>query len=511
MKDNAAMNDDDEYGNESFRDSLPSVDQSGKRVWIYPKMPKGVFYNYRKYVSYVLLVFLFAAPFIKIGGQPLLLFNIIERKFSIFGLTFWPQDFFLFVLAMVAFIVFIVLFTVAFGRIFCGWFCPQTIFMEMVFRRIEYWIEGDANAQKRLDKAPWNREKILKKAGKLSIFFVISFAIGNILMAYIVGSENWWSIVTQPPAANPVGFLSVLGFSGIFFFIFTNFREQACTTVCPYGRLQGVLLDKDSIVVHYDFVRGEPRGKIRKQQPAAPQGCEGCSSNAGATATETAEHGPSLVQMATTAEAPKLGDCIDCHLCVQVCPTGIDIRNGTQLECVNCTACIDACDEVMVKVNRPKGLIRYASYNGIANKIPFRFSPKIIAYTVVLAGLILFLGLSLASRADVETTILRTPGTLYQTLDNGNLSNLYSVQLVNKTTHAMPIELRIKQPEGAVLRLVGQATLVAESQDMAKGAFFVEMPPEMLDGNKTKVYIEVYSGNELVDEVSTSFLGPINP
>lgn len=477
----------EEFGDDGFRDKISTVDESGKRVWIYPKKPKGRFYEYRKYVSYLLLLLLFTAPFIKIGGQPLLLFNVIERKFSIFGLIFWPQDFFLFVIAMITFMVFIIIFTVAFGRLFCGWICPQTIFMEMVFRRIEYWIEGDANQQRKLDSAPWNREKVLKKAAKFSLFFLIAFAIGNIFMAYIVGSDQWIDIVTQSPTANPIGFASVVGFSFVFFFVFASLREQVCTTVCPYGRLQGVLLDQNSIVVHYDFVRGEKRGKLTKKR----------------------DEEVSLVQMVEDPSAVKLGDCIDCHLCVKVCPTGIDIRNGTQLECVNCTACIDACDEVMEKIDRPKGLIRYASYNGILNSVKFKVTPKIMAYAAVLTGLILFLGFSLGSRADVETTVLRTPGTLYQQLDNGNYSNLYSVQFVNKTANKMPVTLVVEKPEGAILKMVGEGGLVAEGQGMISGAFFIELKPNQLDGYKTEVNIGVYSGDMMVDEVKTTFLGPI--
>lgn len=470
----AAKNDDN--NNESFRDRISTVDESGKRVWIYPKKPKGRFYNYRTYLSFFLLVFLFAAPFIKIGGEPMLLFNIIERKFSIFGIVFWPQDFYLFVLAMITFFVFIVLFTVAFGRIFCGWFCPQTIFMEMVFRKIEYWIEGDANQQKKLAKAPWNRDKILKRLAKWSIFFVISFAIGNVLMAYLVGSEQWIDIVTHSPAKHWVGFFGVLGFSGVFFFIFANFREQACTTVCPYGRLQGVLLDQDSIVVAYDNVRGEPRGKIKKDDQEAQK---------------------------------QLGDCIDCTLCVQVCPTGIDIRNGTQLECVNCTACIDACDEVMDKVDRPRGLIRYASLNGIEKQIPFHVTPKIIAYVAVLVVLIGIQAFLLGSRSDFETTILRTRGELFQKTDAGNFTNLYNIQVVNKTSQELPVQLKIEKPAGGMIHMVGKDSLVVGKKDLLEATFFIELTPEMMTDDETKVVIGVYSGDKLIDKERTTFVGPL--
>jgi len=292
----------------TFRDSLSTVQDDGKRNWVYPKKVKGFFYKYRTYLSWILLAILFAGPFIQVGGRPWLLFNIFERKFIIFGAVFWPQDTHLLIFLLLIFFVFIILFTVIFGRIWCGWACPQTLFMEMVFRKIEYMIEGDANQQRALDAMPWNGEKIIKKGSKLLIFGLISLLIGHLVMAYLIGIDQVREIVTQPPTANLAGFIGLVAFSGIFMFVFTWFREQACTVVCPYGRLQGVLLDNNSINVMYDYVRGEPRGPIRKNK----------------------------------VEETPLGDCVDCNLCVQVCPTGIDIRNGVQMECVNCTACIDA-------------------------------------------------------------------------------------------------------------------------------------------------------------------------
>ncbi|MEO1448977.1 MAG: cytochrome c oxidase accessory protein CcoG [Bacteroidota bacterium] len=459
---------------DAYRDAIATVDQSGARSWIFPKKPKGDLYTWRKRLSWVFLTLLFAGPFLRYKGEPFLLFNILERKFILFGITFWPQDFHLFVLAMITFFVFIVLFTVIFGRIWCGWACPQTIFMEMVFRRVEYWIEGDSSQQRKLAKAPWNREKILKKGSKWSIFAVIAFLIGNLVMAYIVGTDELFKYITESPSDNWGKFTFVLIFSGIFYFVFAWFREQACIAVCPYGRLQGVLLGKDSIVVAYDWIRGEPRGKLkRKAQPdAAPQ-----------------------------------GDCIDCKLCVAVCPTGIDIRNGTQMECVNCTACIDACDDIMEKVNKPKGLIRLDSFNGIESQTPaFRWTPRILAYSGVLVALLSILSFSLASRADVEATILRTPGMLYQEQVEGYISNLYSIQVVNKTTEQLPVEIRI-DASGGNIRLVGQALEVAP-RDISKGVFFVDLPRESLDRGKNKIFLEIWSGDRRVSRVKTSFVGP---
>ena len=394
--------------NEKFRDSIGTINQEGKRSWIFPKKPDGKYYKYRTWVSYGLLLFLFAAPFVKINGNQFLMFNVLERRFNIFGFPFWPQDFHLFVISMIIGVVFIILFTVAFGRIFCGWICPQTIFLEMVFRRIEYWIEGDRGKQIRLAKQAWNAEKIRKRVLKWFIFFIISFLIANIFLAYLIGSDELIRYITEGPGAHTSTLISLLIFTGVFYFIFAWFREQVCIIACPYGRLQGVLLDKKSMVVAYDYKRGEKeegRAKFRKNENRAASG---------------------------------KGDCIDCSQCVQVCPTGIDIRNGTQLECVNCTACIDACDAMMEKVDLPKGLIRYASEENIAEKKKFTFNPRLKAYTAVLVILIGVLTGMLFLRNDVEATVLRLPGQLYEKKDNNVIRNVYTFKLVNKTVE--PIE-----------------------------------------------------------------------
>lgn len=476
---------------QEYRDRIATVDEDGRRNWIYPKKPKGPFYEYRKYVSYVLLLFLFGMPFVKVNGEPLLLFNVLERKFILFGVYFAPQDFHLFVFAMLIFIIFIALFTVIYGRLFCGWVCPQTIFMEMVFRRIEYWIEGDANAQRRLHKAPWTTDKIIKKVGKQMIFFAIAVLVANTFLAYIIGLDEVVRIATEPVSQNFGGFTSMILFSAAFYFVFSYLREQVCTTICPYGRLQGVLLDKNSIVVAYDYERGEPRGKIRKPKKSKPLVVEGIP----------AKEDP------IAAIQQQLGDCIDCKLCVQVCPTGIDIRDGTQLECVNCTACIDACDEVMVKIDRPTGLIRYDSENGIATGKKKIFTTRVIAYSVVLGILLIVQGFLFTARTDVEALLLRTPGMLFQKVDEENISNLYNYQIINKTQERFPIEFKLQTDFGGI-RLVGQPPQAKES-GVTEGALFIDMPTAALTGRKTRVKVEVYSGDKLIDVISTTFLGPV--
>jgi cytochrome c oxidase accessory protein FixG len=457
---------------EEFRDHISTVDEHGKRVWVYPKKPKGKLYDYRKWVSYGLLALLFAGPFIKVNGLPLLMLNIVERKFVIFGVLFWPQDFFILVLAFLAMLVFIILFTVVYGRLFCGWVCPQTIFLEMVFRRIEYLIEGDYTKQRALDKMPWNTEKILKKGSKTAIFLLISFIISNTFLAYIIGIDALKQIVIDNPMNHLGGFGSMLVFTGVFYWVFAYFREQVCTIVCPYGRLQGVMLDKKSLTVAYDYGRGEPRGKLRKGQ-------------------ERTE-----------------GDCIDCHQCVQVCPTGIDIRNGAQqLECINCTACIDACNDIMRMIDKPEGLIRYDSEEAIAEGRKWKFfTSRVMGYSTVLVILLTALSALLLTRDEAEATILRTPGQLYQKTIQGTVKNLYNISVINKTNIDMPLTLKLHGTDGTI-HMVG-SELVLPAQGKADGVFFAEIPQGQITGMNAKIEIGVYHGDELITVQDTKFLAP---
>lgn len=461
---------------EEFRDSIATVDETGKRIWIYPKKPSGYYHKLRIIVTVVLLSILFAGPFIKIAGQPFLLLNVFERRFVVFGQSFWPQDFVLLALLLIALFVFIILFTVVFGRVWCGWACPQTLFMEMVFRKIEYWIEGDANEQKRLDKAPWNANKIFRKTSKQLIFIAISVLIGHTAMAYLIGVESTFEVISQSPMNNLAGFLGIVGFSGVFYGVFAKFREQACIAVCPYGRLQGVLLGRESIVVAYDWMRGEPRGKLRK--------------NAAAPVAST-------------------GDCVDCRLCVHVCPTGIDIRNGTQLECVNCTACIDACDDVMLKIGKPKGLIRFASYNSIKDGVQKVLTPRVFGYSVVLIALLGVLSLTIFTRSEIETTVLKVPGTTFQKTETGMISNLYNIEFVNKSFEDIKLEVRIESPAYAELEKVGEQDLIVPGEGLLKNVYFIRFSPDRITKPKTDVELGVYRDGKRIETVTTKFVSPV--
>ncbi|MGK0252600.1 MAG: cytochrome c oxidase accessory protein FixG [Mariniflexile sp.] len=465
--------------NEVFRDSIATIDEKGKRAWVFPKKPSGKFYKYRKLVSYFLIAFLFLSPFIKINGNQFLMFNVLERRFNIFGFPFWPQDFYLFVISMLIGVVFITLFTVAFGRIFCGWICPQTIFMEMVFRRIEYWIEGDRGKQIRLSKQPWNAEKIRKKGLKLIIFLIISFIIANVFLAYLIGSDKLIKYITDGPLNHINNLVSLLIFTAVFYFVFAWFREQVCIIACPYGRLQGVLLDTKSIVVAYDHKRGERengRKKIRKNEDR---------------------------------EALGHGDCIDCFQCVHVCPTGIDIRNGTQLECVNCTACIDECDSIMESIKLPKGLIRYTSEENIEDKTPFKLTARIKGYIAVLTILIGLLTGMLFLRNDVEATVLRLPGQLFEHKENNIISNVFTYKLVNKTRNDIEhVSFKLLSHKGTLKLVSTSDSFIVPGQGIAKGTLFVEINNAILNGDRNKIKIGVYQGDNLIETTTANFLGP---
>lgn len=457
---------------EAFRDRIATVNEEGKRIWIFSKKPKGYFYNKRKLVSYFLLAFLFAAPHIKVGGHQLLLFNILERKFILFGKVFWPQDMFLFALTLISAVVFIILFTIIYGRVFCGWVCPQTIFMEMLFRRIEYFIEGDWTHQKKLDNAPWNREKILKRIAKHGIFWIISFLIANTFLAYIIGSEELWRIQTEPVNQHVGGLIAIVIFTTVFYLVFARLREQVCTTICPYGRLQGVLLDPNSMVVAYDYKRGENRAKFKKGEDRKEVG---------------------------------KGDCIDCMQCVYVCPTGIDIRNGTQLECINCTACMDACDTIMDSVGLEKGLIRVVSENGIKNRTSFQWTKRVIAYTVLLFVILGVLTTLLITRKDFETTIIRQRGTTYQMVE-GRVNNIFEVHLINKTQKDYDVKLELVDNVGTIETVVKDLKL--KKEDKLKERFIVQIPLSQMKDGKRIIHIKVLGNGKEIQRVKTKFIGP---
>ncbi|CDN74440.1 cytochrome c oxidase accessory protein CcoG [Elizabethkingia anophelis] len=461
---------------ETFRDSVGTMDNTGKRKWVFPRKPKGKYTNYRNIVSTILLIVFFVLPFLKINGNPVLKFNILDREFFIFGQPFYPQDFFILTIGAITGLIFITLFTVVFGRIFCGWICPQTIFMESVFRKIEYLIEGDRNKQMRLDAQPWNTEKIWKRGLKWSIFILISLIISHLMFSYIVGYERVLEIMKEGPVKNYDNFLVMILFSAAFYFVFAWFREQVCTLVCPYGRLQGVLIDKKTINVFYDFKRGENRSKWRKGEDRKAAG---------------------------------KGDCIDCGQCVVVCPTGIDIRNGQQLECINCTACIDACDEVMDKVGLPKGLIRYASEDEIEKGEKFKFTTRMKAYAAVLVLLVVGSSFLILNRSSVEGKFIKPAGSTYYVKDNRTI-NVYNYTLLNKSNEDKVVTIKIISPQNGEIEVIGGVNKIIMKRDIStKGTINISFPSKEINLSKQNIVIGVYDQKgALIDSYETYFEGP---
>jgi len=342
--------------------------------------------------------------------------------------------------------------------------------MEMLFRRLEYLIDGSAEQQLRRDRGPWTGGRIARYAIKHAIFFALSFVIANVFLAWIIGAPALRTIVTDPPSQHMAGLFAILIFSFVFFLVFARFREQACVLACPYGRMLSALTDDQTIMVTYDSRRGEPRGRL-------------------------AQTGRSL------------GDCVDCHQCVTVCPTGIDIRNGIQLECVNCTACIDACDGVMSRLGRATGLIRYASHASIASGRARLLTPRVVGYTGVWVVLVAAATTLLVTRRDLDVLVLRQPGTLYATLATGDVANFYQVQAFNRTARPATFTIEVSSPRGATLTALGQVGRV-DAYGQLDGRVMLQVPAAALSGPSTPVRFVVrtdHGGEQLID---SAFLGP---
>jgi cytochrome c oxidase accessory protein FixG len=383
-----------------------------------------------------------------------------------------PQEFYIFALSLLTIAMGVVMFTAIFGRVWCGWACPQTIFMEMVFRKIEYLIEGNSNKQRALERQEWDGEKIFKKLFKWTIFYALSFVIGNLLLSYIIGVDQLFKIISDPIGMHIGGLTTMIIFSFVFFGVFTWFREQACTYVCPYGRLQSVLLDANTIVVAYDNKRGEPRAKFRKKD-----------------------------------RDPNAGDCIECNKCIQACPTGIDIKDGTQLECINCTACMDACDAVMEQIGKPKGLIRYTSLNNIQEGKKFKWTPRLYFYSTILTILTVLVFSLLLLRKDIDATILRAKGAICTVLPNGNIANMYTFKIINKSSKDMELTLKSTR-YNAKFTYIGADKLIAPANQIITGTFLMEIPAEKLMLEKNNIEIDVYSGDKKVNSKSSIFIVP---
>jgi cytochrome c oxidase accessory protein FixG len=444
----------------TFRDRPINIDNAGKRKWIYAKQPKGKWYTRRTMVGWILLLFLIIAPVIQVNGNPFMRLDIVNRKFYLFGSLIFTQDTYLLAIIMAVTVVSVVLFTVAFGRLFCGWACPQTLFLELVYRRIEYLFDGNYRGGNK--KAPSKTRTLSKHL----VYFFVSIFFTHVFLMWFIGPEGVVRIVSSQVKSNPAGFLIMLGISSFYYWIYAHFREQVCTMICPYGRMQGVLLDSKSISVIYDFKRGEPRG------------------------------------------VNSAGDCIDCKQCISVCPTGVDIRNGTQLECVNCTACIDECNSVMKKVKKTRNLIRYDSVSCVEKGERKIINPRTLAYSGVLLILFSFLAFTVSSRTIIDATILRMPGTLFQQPDAHSISNMYSIKLINRSDKDRFVEIRLMNTLGKV-ELAGKTPIVNAQQSL-EGVIIIKIDKELLNKKSTDIEVGFFDNNELLGSTKVNFLGPEN-
>lgn len=459
--------------NDSFRETLYTVDKQGHRRWVYPALVKGAFFRRRQIVTTILMAIYLLMPWLQVKGEQAIFLDLPHRRFVFFGSVFWATDTFYLVLIFGALALSLFFFTAMFGRIWCGWACPETVFLEFLFRPIERWIEGDSAQRQRLDKSPWNLEKIRKKGLKLFVFALISWVLASTFLAYFLGAHVLAHMMISPPWDNPGPFIATLALMGAMLFQFGWFREQFCTVLCPYARFQSVLLDTSSLVIGYDSVRGEPRGKQRKSEPEA-----------------------------------KKGDCIDCGLCVRVCPTGIDIRNGLQLECINCTACLDACDSVMVQIGKAGGLIRYASENQLSGKIQKFLRPRPIIYGTLLVFYLCFLAYRISTRTLWEAEVIRGARDVpYSQMDAGKLSNHVTVRLSNKSREKLTFQLKVEEPL-SVQAVIPVNPFPVEGGQIQNVPVFLNFDKEILHAGRQPMRMSVTASDGSSSTLSLSLLGP---
>ena len=383
---------------------LSTMEADGSRRWLYPRLARGKFWERRRMVAYVLIAIYALLPHLHIAGRPVILLDLVHRQFTLLGKTFLPTDTALLALFMVSVILSIFFVTALLGRVWCGWGCPQTVYMEFLFRPIErMFIEREGVGGKPPRPVPAWRKGLMYLT-----FLVVCAHLANTFLAYFVPPGTLHDWIFGSPLTHPTAFLVFAGMTGLMLFDFVFFREQTCLIACPYGRLQSVLMDRQSLVISYDEKRGEPRGKMKRASL------------------------PVVDERVT-------GDCVDCFGCVQVCPTGIDIRDGLQFECIGCAQCIDACDAVMRKIGRPRGLIRYGSQAGMAGEPTRILRPRVLVYGLIItlvAGLLTFL---IATKSPADVTVLRNVGRPFVVTDNGQVENTMRVKITNRIDRAMPV------------------------------------------------------------------------
>jgi cytochrome c oxidase accessory protein FixG len=440
---------------------LSTLNKDGTRRYIQPRLAHGRFLTRRRIVGFALIALFVFLPRLRIDGHPALLLDVISREFHVFGTMFRPSDGFVLALLGVTIVVAVFLVTALFGRVWCGWGCPQTVYLELVFRPIERWLEGNRR----------QRTSHLRVAAKWTLFSAVAFALSNVFLAYFVGTDRLEEWVFSSPLEHPVGFSVVMGVAALMLLDFGWFREQMCTIACPYGRLQSVLLDQQSLIIGYDAARGEPRTKPKKLLPVV-----------------------------------RGGDCVDCSACVSVCPTGIDIREGLQMECIGCAQCIDACDSVMDKLDLARGLIRYTSQDELAGKPRKVWRLRTLIYPALLLVAGGMLTWSIQDREGTEVSIQRVEGASFVEVPDGKVSSQARIRLENGDDVERRYILMLVESPGTSLRSNSQWTIKAHKS--LEIPIFIDAPRDSFIGGKRRVYLRIHDSTGFERVVTLSLLGP---
>lgn len=465
---------------ESPDDVLSTLHKDGKRRWLYPVLSRGRFLRSRRVVAWALMGLFVALPIIQIGGKPAILLDVMAREFTFFGLTLYPTDTLLLMIFLLTVLVSVFLFTALFGRVWCGWACPQTVYLEFVFRPVERLVEGKASARRRRDESEATPGRLVRKAVKWLIYGVIAVALAHVFVAYFVGWERLLAWMGGSPTEHWGFFVLMGGTSALILFDFGFFREQMCTIACPYARFQSVLQDRDSLIVSYDPARGEPRGRRTRDQR----------------------------KKETEQIAIGLGDCIDCGACVRTCPTGIDIRQGLQMECVGCTQCIDACDAIMDGIAKPRGLIRYTSENEIEGQESKIVRPRVIAYSVLLVGLLVAFTTVLSMRTPIEVNVGRTVGAPFTLLPDGQVTNRLRFRVQNRTGKDASYTVEAVEPSGLELKMVGRPQLDVAAGATGRVEAWVVAPAAVFRDGESLATFKVSSDEDHQTTAEFLLLGP---